>query len=101
MYARRPDWAPSRPSRRASWPARGKRSERSDMAGTQEGLSERLEELSEVERFEPPEEFREHAVVRDRSVYDEAAEDRLGWWEKQADRLEWFERWDKVLDDSD
>jgi acetyl-CoA synthetase len=71
------------------------------MAGTQEDLSARLEELSKVERFEPPEEFRENAVVREPGVYEEAAKDRLAWWEKQADRLEWFERWDKVLDDSD
>jgi acetyl-CoA synthetase len=70
------------------------------MAGTQEDLSARLEELSNVERFEPPEDFRAGAVVDDPSVYDEAARDRLAWWEKQAERLEWFEKWDKVLDDS-
>jgi acetyl-CoA synthetase len=70
------------------------------MAGTQQDLSSRLEELLRVERFEPPEEFRGHALVRDPGVYEEAARDRLAWWEKQAERLDWFERWDKVLDDS-
>jgi acetyl-CoA synthetase len=70
------------------------------MAGTQQDLSARLDELLEVERFPPPAGFREHAVVRDPSVYEEAAKDRLAWWEKQAERLEWFERWDTVLDDS-
>ncbi|HEV2814950.1 MAG TPA: acetate--CoA ligase [Solirubrobacteraceae bacterium] len=70
------------------------------MAGTQQDLSARLEELQKSERFEPPEDFRSAAVVRDQGVYEEAARDRLGWWEKQAERLEWFERWDTVLDDS-
>ncbi|HEX8121334.1 MAG TPA: acetate--CoA ligase [Solirubrobacteraceae bacterium] len=70
------------------------------MAGTQEDLSAKLEQLSKVERFEPPEEFRAGAVVSDPGVYEEAAKDRLAWWEKQAERLEWFERWDTVLDDS-
>ncbi|MDQ5808526.1 MAG: acetate--CoA ligase, partial [Actinomycetota bacterium] len=70
------------------------------MAGTQQDLSARLEELSQVERFEPPQEFRSGAVVADPGVYEEAAHDRLAWWEKQAERLEWFEKWDKVLDDS-
>ncbi|HEX2087358.1 MAG TPA: AMP-binding protein, partial [Solirubrobacteraceae bacterium] len=70
------------------------------MAGTRQDLSARLEELSKVERFEPPEELRERAVVRDPGVYEEAARDRLAWWEKQAERLHWFERWDEVLDDS-
>ncbi|MDQ3742246.1 MAG: AMP-binding protein, partial [Actinomycetota bacterium] len=70
------------------------------MAGTQQDLSARLEELSQVERFEPPQEFRSGAVVADPGVYEEAARDRLAWWERQAERLEWFEKWDKVLDDS-
>jgi acetyl-CoA synthetase len=71
------------------------------MAGTQEDLSARLEELQKVERFEPPGGFSDRAVVRDPAVYEEAARDRLAWWEKQAERLHWFERWEKVLDDSD
>ncbi len=63
-------------------------------------LSARLEELQQVERFPPPDGFREQAVVRDAGVYEEAARDRHAWWERQAERLDWFERWDTVLDDS-
>jgi acetyl-CoA synthetase len=63
-------------------------------------LSARLEELQQVERFPPPDGFREQAAVRDPGVYEEAARDRLAWWERQAERLDWFERWDTVLDDS-
>jgi acetyl-CoA synthetase len=68
---------------------------------TTDELARRLEELLEVERFEPSAEFRARAVVSDPAVYDEAARDPEGWWERQAERLDWFERWDTVLDDSD
>jgi acetyl-CoA synthetase len=64
-------------------------------------LEEELETLLGVERFEPPAEFRERALVNDPSVYDEAERDPQGWWARQAEALHWFERWDTVLDDSD
>ena len=41
-------------------------------------LESRLEELLEQEKFPPPEEFREHAVVSDESIYDEADKDYEG-----------------------
>jgi acetyl-CoA synthetase len=63
-------------------------------------LDRELAELLEVERFEPPPEFREQALLKDPAVYEEAARDPLGWWTRQAEELDWFRRWDTVLDDS-
>jgi acetyl-CoA synthetase len=63
-------------------------------------LDHELAELLEVERFDPPAEFRAHALLNDPEVYERAARDPLGWWTEQADRLDWFERWHTVLDDS-
>jgi len=63
-------------------------------------LSERLEQLQQIETFPPPAEFAERAVVSDPGVYEEAARDPLAWWERQAERLDWFERWEQVLDDA-
>ena len=53
-----------------------------------------------MERFEPPPEFRERALLNDPAVYERAAADPEGWWAEQAEQLHWFRRWDKVLDDS-
>ena len=64
-------------------------------------LESRLEELLEQEKFPPPDEFREKAIVSDDSIYDEADEDYEGFWEKQAEALDWEEKWDQVLDWSD
>src|SRR5829696_2216211 len=66
-----------------------------------EGLEEQLSELLERERFEPPAEFRESALVADESENEEAARDPQAWWAKQASELEWFEPWETVLDESD
>jgi acetyl-CoA synthetase len=66
-----------------------------------EGLSATLEELQQVERFDPPDDFREHALVKDRSLHERAAEDPPAWWAEQAEELHWFQKWDTVLDDSD
>ncbi len=66
-----------------------------------EDLEHELERLLEVETIEPPEEFTDHALVTDQSVYEEAFRDPEGWWEKQAEELHWFKRWDSVLDESD
>src|ERR1700723_89804 len=63
-------------------------------------LDHELAELLEVESFEPPAEFREHALLGDAAVYEEAARDPQGWWAGQASRLHWFEPWETVLDDS-
>jgi acetyl-CoA synthetase len=66
-----------------------------------DGLSATLQELQQVERFDPPDAFREHALVGDRSVHDEAGADPTGWWAKQADELlHWDTPFETVLDDA-
>jgi acetyl-CoA synthetase len=57
-----------------------------------------LESLLDVERFEPPDDFRAHALLSDPSVYEEAEADFERWWERQAAALDWFEPWGRVLD---
>jgi acetyl-CoA synthetase len=66
-----------------------------------EALDAELAALLEVERFEPPKEFREHALLKDPSVYEQAAADPQAWWAEQAQQLDWFQRWTRVLDDDD
>ena len=52
-------------------------------------------------RFEPPAEFRAHALLNDPAVYEEAASDPQGWWAAQAAELDWFRPWERVLDDDE
>jgi acetyl-CoA synthetase len=66
-----------------------------------EELDHDLAELLEIERFDPPAEFREQALLNDPAVYEEAARDPQAWWAKQAAELDWFKPWDTVLDDSE
>ncbi len=68
--------------------------------GNEPNLEHELASLLDVERFEPPAGFREHALLSDASIYDEAESDWQGWWAKNAGELHWFEPWEKVLDDS-
>jgi acetyl-CoA synthetase len=61
-------------------------------------MSETISNLSsETRTFPPPPEFAAAANVG-ADAYDQAAADRLGFWEKQADRLAWQRRWSQVLD---
>jgi acetyl-CoA synthetase len=62
-------------------------------------LDEDLARLLEVERFEPPASFREHALLSDPAVYEEAARDPQAWWARQAQSLDWSTPWERVLDD--
>jgi acetyl-CoA synthetase len=76
------------------------------MAGQSEAtaggeLDRELADLLDVERFEPPAEFREHALLNDPAVYEQAAADPLAWWTSQAEQLDWFQKWTRVLDDDD
>ncbi|HTX08400.1 MAG TPA: acetate--CoA ligase [Solirubrobacteraceae bacterium] len=75
------------------------------MARTQtvsaEELEGKLEQLLDVETFDPPDEFREQALLSDPSVYEEAEKDWKGWWTKQAKELHWFKEPSEDLDDSD
>ncbi|MGN6869579.1 MAG: acetate--CoA ligase [Solirubrobacteraceae bacterium] len=68
---------------------------------TEKSLESKLEEMLDVETFEPPEEFAKHALLNDPSVYDEAEKDWKGWWMKQAKELHWFKEPSEDLDDSD
>jgi len=52
-----------------------------------ENLEQRLSELLEVEKFEPPREFRERALWNDPAVYEEASADPEAWWRRQASEL--------------
>jgi acetyl-CoA synthetase len=65
-----------------------------------EGLDRELAGLLEVERFPPPDQFREHALLKGPEVYERAGADPLAWWTEQAERLHWFSPWQQVLDDS-
>src|SRR5215207_4658033 len=53
--------------------------------------------MHETRRFPPPEELAAEANAT-ASLYDEAAADRLGFWDKQAQHLSWAKPWDEVLD---
>ena len=61
-------------------------------------MSETLENLLQETREFPP----NPQVAADANVtaaaYDEAAADRLAFWERQARRLTWAKEWDTVLD---
>jgi acetyl-CoA synthetase len=70
-------------------------------ASTDEELDNELAQLLEVERFAPPAEFREHALLNDPEVYERAERDPLAWWSEQARQLHWFTPWETVLDESD
>ncbi len=53
--------------------------------------------LKETRTFPPPAAIAAAANVTD-AAYQEAADDRLAFWETQARRLEWTKPWDQVLD---
>jgi len=53
--------------------------------------------LHETRRFEPPEESAAQANAQP-AIYDDAAADRLAWWEEQARALDWVTPWDRVLE---
>jgi acetyl-CoA synthetase len=61
-------------------------------------MTETISNLSHEERrFPPPADFAANANVT-AAAYDEAAADRLAFWEQQAHRLSWAQPWTQVLD---
>src|SRR4051795_9671676 len=67
-----------------------------------ENLEKQLESMLDIEKFPPPEEFRKQALVTDESMYEEAASDLEGFWQRQAeDLIDWAEKPTQVLDESD
>ncbi|SDG42197.1 acetyl-CoA synthetase [Sinosporangium album] len=65
-----------------------------DPGESQETLSNLLQENR---KFPPPAELAANANVT-AAAYEEAAKDRLGFWERAADRLTWAERWNTTLE---
>jgi acetyl-CoA synthetase len=61
-------------------------------------LEAQLEELLDQERFSPPADFAEHAVITDASIHERAAADPEDFWGEQAEALSWDQKWDQVLD---
>ena len=68
------------------------------MPDQQDAIGEIDALLSEERTFEPPAAFRETALVRDSSIYDEADRDPEGFWANFARELEWMAPWRQVLE---
>jgi acetyl-CoA synthetase len=66
--------------------------------GTGNEREDELERLLATDRFPPPVEFVEHALLSDPDVYRRAEADPEAWWVEQAETLDWFEPWTQVLD---
>jgi len=54
--------------------------------------------MDERRRFRPTDEFRQHAVVRDPSVYQRAAAGPEAYWAERARELDWFTPWNRVME---
>ena len=67
---------------------------------TDEQLEAKLEEMLEVETFDPPEDFASHALLSDPSIYDEAEQDWKGFWMARAKDLHWFKEPTETVDES-
>ena len=65
-----------------------------------QALEQELGELLDQEKFQPPEDFRDAALVADESLHSEAAADPDAWWLKLASELDWFTEPTTGLDDS-
>jgi acetyl-CoA synthetase len=68
------------------------------MATEDQTLERQLDALLDQERFSPPDEFRDRAVVRDAAIYEQADRDPEAFWAEQAEALHWDTKWDTVLD---
>src|SRR5262249_54832550 len=67
-----------------------------------EDVEQQLESMLDIEQFPPPEDFKKEALVSDDSMYDEAAKDLEGFWQRQAEELiDWAEKPTQTLDASD
>ncbi|MBV8951325.1 MAG: acetyl-coenzyme A synthetase, partial [Actinobacteria bacterium] len=55
--------------------------------------------LAEGRTFQPPEPFKQQALVVDADIYDEAGRDAEGFWARQAaDLLDWSNEWHTILE---
>src|ERR1700742_2931527 len=72
------------------------------MASVDGGLEQKLEQMLEIETFEPPAEFRAQADWTDPAIYEEAAADPVAWWTARSkELLDWVVEPTVGLDDSD
>jgi acetyl-CoA synthetase len=65
-----------------------------------QSLESQLEQMLDIETFDPPKEFAEHALLNDPSVYEEADGDWKGWWLARAKELHWFKEPTESVDES-
>src|SRR3954463_2779567 len=68
------------------------------MATEDKTLERALEELLEVEKFDPPEDFVKQANITDAGIYESADADYEGFWAEQARALDWAQEPTQVLD---
>jgi acetyl-CoA synthetase len=67
-----------------------------------EQVERELAEELDIEKFPPPDEFGERALVKDWSLHDEAEQDFKTFWARQASALiDWFTEPHQALNDSD
>ncbi len=73
-----------------------------DAGATDSSLEHELEGMLEIEKFEPPAEFRERANWSDPAIYEEAAADPVAWWTARSkELLDWDVEPTEGLNDSD
>ena len=73
-----------------------------DAGATDSSLEHELERMLEIEKFEPPAEFRERANWSDPAIYEEAAADPVAWWTARSkELLDWDVEPTEGLNDSD
>jgi acetyl-CoA synthetase len=65
-----------------------------------EQIEKEIGAILDQEKFDPPNGFRDKALISDESEHEKAARDPEAWWAEQAKALDWFEEWDEVLDES-
>jgi len=73
-----------------------------DGVGTDSSFERELDRMLEVEKFPPPDGFRERAGWSDPKVYEEAAADPVAWWTARSkELLDWDVEPTQGLNDSD
>jgi acetyl-CoA synthetase len=64
-------------------------------------LEKQLDSMLDIEKFPPSDDFRKQALVTDESMYEEAAADLEGFWQRQADELiDWAKKPTQTLDET-
>ncbi|MFC1934845.1 acetate--CoA ligase [Chloroflexota bacterium] len=59
--------------------------------------------MGEARSFNPPEELRKNAYIKNldeyQQIYQRSIDDPEGFWGEMAEQLDWYKKWDKVLID--